>query len=203
MFHSSLLNINNKFCLQDEEQPLSLSEIKLELGAVERGWAKKELHGWTSSKPRIWNHKLFWTILGFWDKIWDKKGGEGPVSDIKAMILIHRMTVKHIWCISKRLGRCWDLGNSCDMFYLTKVWVLCVNKLVCVMRLSCLPVPVQQQLFKPAGQNISRTGWDSCDAYPPGHSSLNLMIANLSCDPLPANMLFFSQCEIFTDKCKD
>jgi len=35
------------------------------------------------------------------------------------------------------------------------------------------------------------------------HPSFNLMIANLSCDPIPANMFFFSQCKIFTDKCKD
>ena len=37
MHHSSLRNIDSRSFLQDEEQPLSLSEIKLELGAVERG----------------------------------------------------------------------------------------------------------------------------------------------------------------------
>ena len=37
MHYSSLRNIDSRSFLQDEEQPLSLSEIKLELGAVERG----------------------------------------------------------------------------------------------------------------------------------------------------------------------
>ena len=37
MYHSNLRHIDFLKFLQDEEQPLSLSEIKLELGAVERG----------------------------------------------------------------------------------------------------------------------------------------------------------------------
>ena len=71
MYHSNLRHIDFWKFLQDEEQPLSLSEIKLELGAVERGWAKKE--GPASAVEAKFRLEFetdvkHWTILGFWDQ---------------------------------------------------------------------------------------------------------------------------------------
>ena len=71
------------------------------------------------------------------------KKEEGSVSDIKATILIQRTTV------GKNCEN--ETRNHCDML-LTKVWVLRVNKHVCVLCPSCLPP--EQQLCKPPERNL-------------------------------------------------
>ena len=131
-------------------------------------------------------------ILGFWEWTWGG-GAEGPVSDIKALILIQRTTVGNFLCSVSAKDRNYagTLGIIVIWSFDKSVGASCLQTCVCLS--SCLLSVQHQQLCKPPECNICKAAWScllmltewACLVMLATHPSSNLMIAYLSCDVTP------------------
>ena len=132
-------------------------------------------------------------ILGFWERKWGG-GAEGPVSDIKAPILIQRTTVGNFLCSVSAKDRNYagTQGIIVIWSFDESVGAPCLQ--TCVRLSSCLPSVQHQLLCKPPEYNICKAAWAccllmltewACLVMLATHPSSNLMIAYLSCDVTP------------------